>query len=663
MLSLKPYTTLGDKIERAFASPDIVDQLARCRVAEPDTRELLGLLGRYGLLAPHWPDRYGGRNASFYDTAFVVEQLMAAGVSDTLHVLTIQVTGNLILMHGTEKQKERLLPGLARGQAFASVLFSEPHVGSDVAATTTQAIRLSETRWRLTGHKRFGAKLPLADYGLVLATTDKGDNGLNSLTLFCMPLELAGVHFEKLEGLYSESLFDLYLDGVIVDDLWRIGSVGGAWPVISQGVNLERTGLDYWLRANAWLKLHQSRSTERLHSLASQCDAAGALVIRAVGDLGRQTSGNTLFAAAKYYCSETARSVALSAVLSAESSRESATFSPIFGSAEQVWRDAACITLSAGSSEMMLKVVVSSELDPAGPGVSLRKTKTQTSATDATDLIQLIDSVADTSAPSAILDRLEDYSQYRRLLLPGLLDNVDASQIEADLSYRFGRRGLDRRLIHASACSRLRTWTRHYDAIAVRQADAGHMPDDMDLVCTGSAYQTACSTIATEPSERIWRFNVGDTGISLRFGAEPVPVHAGSGGSDFLSERTLASEASGFLRRDAWYMIGVAEAAIDHAVAYTSDRYTFSKPVISNQVVSFSLSHELIALTACRELLSLPGGLADIDSLHTLAKRRQFIKEQTLTAIERAVHWCGAFGTIRESMAAKLFISALCRRS
>ena len=110
-------------------------------------------------------------------------------------------------------------------------------------------------------------------------------------------------------------------------------------------------------------------------------------------------------------------------------------------------------------------------------------------------------------------------------------------------------------------------------------------------------------------------------------------------------------------------MIGLAEAAIDHAISYTSDRHAFSKPVISNQVVSFSLSHELIALTACRELLSLPGGHEDIDSLHTLAKRRQFIKEQTVTATERAVHWCGAFGTIHESGVAGLFISASCQRS
>ena len=244
MISLKPYTTLGVEIQRAFESPDIAGQLARCRVADPDTRELFSLLGRDGLLAPHWPNRYGGRDASFFDTAFVVELLMAAGVSDTLHVLTVQVTGNLILLHGSDEQKERLLPGFARGRAFASVLFSEPNVGSDVAATTTQAVRLGEAHWRLAGHKRFGTKLRLADYGLVLASTDDRGNGLNNLTLFCMPLELAGVHLERLEGLYSESLFDIFLDGVIVEDRWRIGPVGEAWPVISQAVNLERTGVD-----------------------------------------------------------------------------------------------------------------------------------------------------------------------------------------------------------------------------------------------------------------------------------------------------------------------------------------------------------------------------------------------------------------------------------
>ena len=585
---------------------------------------------------------------------------MAAGVSDTLHVLTVQVTGNLILLHGTDQQKERLLPGFARGRAFASVLFSEPNVGSDVAATTTQAVRLGEAHWRLAGHKRFGTKLRLADYGLVLASTDDRSNGLNNLTLFCMPLELAGVHLERLEGLYSESLFDIFLDGVIVEDRWRIGPVGEAWPVISQAVNLERTGVDYWLRAIAWLKFIQGRNADRLHSLASQCDAAGALVVRAVGDLGRQTSSDAFFAAAKYYCSETARSVARSAVLSAESSRELPSFNPAFGQADQAWRDAACITLSAGSSEMMLKVVASSELDPVGPGASLRRA--QIPATEQTDLIQLIDSVADMSAPGTIIDRLGGCCEYRALLLPQTLDNGDVCQMEADLSYRVGRRGLDRRLMHAAACRRLRTWSRHCEETAVPRLDIGQELDDIDLTWTGNAHPAACSA-ATESSERIWRFNVGDTGISLWFMAEPVPVPAGPRNSDFSSDRTLASEAAGLLRRDGWYMIGLAEAAIDHAISYTSDRHAFSKPVISNQVVSFSLSHELIALTACRELLSLPGGHEDMDSLHTLAKRRQFIKEQTVTATERAVHWCGAFGTIHESGVAGLFISASCQRS
>ena len=660
MISLKPYTTLGDEIQRAFASPDIAGQIASCRVAEPDTRELFSLLGRDGLLAPHWPGRYGGRDASFYDTAFVAEQLMAAGVSDTLHVLTVQVTGNLILMHGTDEQKERLLPGLARGRAFASVLFSEPSVGSDVAATSTLAVRLSEAHWRFTGHKRFGAKLPLADYGLVLARTDEGDYGLGSLTLFCMPLELVGVHFERLEGLYSEHLFDIFLDGVIVDDCWRIGPVGGAWPIISKAVNLERTGLDYWLRAVAWLKFLQDCNTDRLYTLTTQCDAAGALVIRAIGDLGQRASSDALFAAAKYYCSETARSVARSAILSAETSGEPSSFSPTFGLASQAWRDAACITLSAGSSEMMLKIVASSELDPVGPGASLRDTRAL--ETGQTDLVHLVDSVSDTSAPSSILHRLGRCSEYRALLLPQALDNRDASQVEADLSCHFGRRGLDRRLVHAPACSRLRTWTGHREASAVLQAEIHRKPDDMDLAWTGNAYQMPCSAV-TEHSKRIWRFSVGDTRISLRFAADPVPIPSEPHDSDSSSDRTLASEAAGFLRRDAWYMIGLAEAAIDHSIAYTSDRHAFSRQVIGNQVVSFALSHELIALTACRELLSLPGGHEDIDSLRTLAKRRQFIKEQTMTAIERAVHWCGAFGTIHESRVARLFISALCHRS
>lgn len=308
---------------------------------------------------------------------------------------------------------------------------------------------------------------------------------------------------------------------------------------------------------------------------------------------------------------------------------------------------------------MMLRIVASSELDPVGPGASLRDTRVP--EVGQTDLLHLADSMSDTSVPGAILHRLGRCSEYRALLSPQALDHGDASRVEADLSCHFGRRGLDRRLVHAPACSRLRTWTGYREVGVVLRAEVHRKPDDMNLAWTGNAHGMPCAAVS-EHSERIWWFDVGDTGISLRFAADAVPIPSGFHDPE-SSERTLASEAAGFLRRDAWYMIGLAEAAIDHSIAYTSDRYVFSKPVIDNQAVSFALSHELIALTACRELLSLPGGHEDLDSLHTLAKRRQLIREQTMTAIERAVHWCGAFGTIHESRVARLFMAALCHRS
>ena len=97
--------------------------------AEPDARPLYRELGRRGLLAVNWPVEYGGEGRSLLDASIAVEELVRAGVPDTLHVNTIQIVGLFVLLAGTEQQKATHLPPLARGERFASVLLRKRRSG------------------------------------------------------------------------------------------------------------------------------------------------------------------------------------------------------------------------------------------------------------------------------------------------------------------------------------------------------------------------------------------------------------------------------------------------------------------------------------------------------------------------------------------------------
>src|SRR4051794_31092800 len=95
-----------DGIVALWADPD----------PEPDARPLYRELGRLGLLAVNWPEHYGGGGRSLLDAAIAVEEMVRAGVPDTLHVNTIQIVGLFLLMAGTPEQQARYLPGLASAE-------------------------------------------------------------------------------------------------------------------------------------------------------------------------------------------------------------------------------------------------------------------------------------------------------------------------------------------------------------------------------------------------------------------------------------------------------------------------------------------------------------------------------------------------------------------
>jgi alkylation response protein AidB-like acyl-CoA dehydrogenase len=341
---------------------------------EGDPRPLYRLLGAHRLLAPAWPAAFGGRGAPAEAGAVVVEEMVTAGIPDTPLTLSVQICGNFLLRAGQPAQRARLLPRLAAGTSLCAVLYSEQEAGSDLASLATRADASPGGGWSITGRKLYSVRATLADTALVAARTSAAAGAdasrYQDLTLFLIALTAPGVTVRRLASLADEAFADIRLDGVPAGPGDVVGPVGGAWPLITEALALERTGADHVARARAWLTLaaaaapasrsEDERWTREAGRLGTRTAAAAALSRRCLAGLDRGQVPAALAAATKLWCSETARAVA---VWSLEALGEAALWSAgdpdaaAGGRLEAARREAPGLVISAGTSEMMREVI------------------------------------------------------------------------------------------------------------------------------------------------------------------------------------------------------------------------------------------------------------------------------------------------------------------
>ena len=115
--------------------------------ADPAFSRALGAAGYIGMI---WPKRYGGHERHPLERYIVLEELLAAGAPVGLHWIADRQSGPLLLRYGTEAQRERFLPQIARGETYACIGMSEPGTGSDLASVRTRGVRTAEG-WRISG--------------------------------------------------------------------------------------------------------------------------------------------------------------------------------------------------------------------------------------------------------------------------------------------------------------------------------------------------------------------------------------------------------------------------------------------------------------------------------------------------------------------------------
>lgn len=185
-------------------------------------------LGALGVMGVTVPECYGGAELGALALAVVVEEVARWDGSLGLTVASHNGLGTgHILRFGTDAQRERWLPTLARGERLAAWALTEPTSGSDAAGMATTAVRRGD-RWVLTGLKTFITQGSVGDVFVVLARTDFGHKA-HGITAFVLEKGLPGFTQRAIHGklgMRSSDTAELFMEDVEVGDDRRLGEVG-----------------------------------------------------------------------------------------------------------------------------------------------------------------------------------------------------------------------------------------------------------------------------------------------------------------------------------------------------------------------------------------------------------------------------------------------------
>ena len=196
-------------------------------------------LGATGWIGLGWPRVHGGQaRTPLEQIAFweVMEKAEAPRVGAS-------VQANALMMHGTEAQRARYLPEILRGQAMHGMGYSEPQAGSDLAALTTSAVRVSDERgegWVINGQKIWTTTW-WGQYMFLAARTDRDAKPPHAgISMFIVPMSAPGITVKPSTTMYDGTFANIFYDNVWAAADALVGPENGGWKVLMDALANER---------------------------------------------------------------------------------------------------------------------------------------------------------------------------------------------------------------------------------------------------------------------------------------------------------------------------------------------------------------------------------------------------------------------------------------
>jgi alkylation response protein AidB-like acyl-CoA dehydrogenase len=334
-------------------------------------RELFSELAELGLMGVCVPDEYGGAGADFVSYILVLEELSRAdagvGVTVAVHTSAVSLP---ILTFGTDEQRSRFVPPLARGELIGAFALTEPEAGSDAGSLRTRAEPDGDC-WAITGAKQWITNGSHAGTFLLFARTDESTAGARGVSAFILDAEHVRVtRDEEKLGLNSSVTNDIVVEGARIghDRLLHEENKGftvamatldgGRIGIAAQALGIAQAAYDvaraYAVERRAFgHRIGDFQAIQwKLADMSTEIDAARLLVYRAAWLKATGAPHTEAGAKAKLYASEMARRQTAEAIQILGGYGYTKEF-PV----ERYYRDAKITEIYEGTSEIQRLVI------------------------------------------------------------------------------------------------------------------------------------------------------------------------------------------------------------------------------------------------------------------------------------------------------------------
>ena len=365
---------LQQKLFREFAenefTTEIQDELDQTGEFNWDLHKKMA---KYGFMGVKIPTQYGGGGGDYLSYALLVEEFARVDAVLSIYANTSNsLGGGPLMLAGSEEQKQKYLPAVAKGEKIMVFALTEPGAGSDAGGTQTTAIQDGDD-FILNGRKTFISGAPMADWAIVFAKTDLTAKGSKGISMFVVDMKLPGVSLgspEKKMGINGYPTSDVVLEDVRVSKDCLVGPLhkgfqyamktldGGRLGMAAQAVGIAQSCLDEAVKYAKERKQFGRRIADfqgisfMIAEMAADVEASRQLVYHAaqLKDAGKDAT--SACSIAKYFAAEAANRCAYKAV-------------QIHGGygyikdykVERLYRDARICTIYEGTSQVQEMVI------------------------------------------------------------------------------------------------------------------------------------------------------------------------------------------------------------------------------------------------------------------------------------------------------------------
>ena len=267
-------------------------------------------------------EKYGGAGMGFFEHCLITEEFWSVDAGIAQSILSTTFGAEMLLLYGTEEQKELVLPQLVSGEAIMGTAITEPDAGSDVSSASTTAVKEGD-EWVINGSKIFTTNGTVAKYLLVFCLTNPDNPDRHKRhSVILVPTDTPGFEATKIRGklgIRASDTAELSFNNVRVPLKNLVGKEGEGFKqvmeflnrtrihVAAQGVGIAKAALEEAVRYTKQRKqfgvpIASFQATQfKIAEMATMIRAARNLYYEAAWSVDKGKIDPALIAMAKWY--------------------------------------------------------------------------------------------------------------------------------------------------------------------------------------------------------------------------------------------------------------------------------------------------------------------------------------------------------------------------